>query len=455
MRYIILALAVLIVSCSLAAQVGLNVTVNLDRQPAWGPTGFDHVEYYYLPGIEAYYNVPQEKFIYREGSRWIVGARLPSRYDGYDFYKSYKVVVNDPKPYLSHETYRVRYLSYKDRRDQESIRDSRDSRYFVNRGHPQHDAWVRQHGDNDRGRDYDRDRRDGRDGWDNGRSAGSYGGFRANIYDQPAWGPTGYDYVQYYYFPSIQAYYNVPQRRFIYRRGGRWVVRASLPGRYRNFDFYRSYKVVVNDRKPYLNHDRYRDRYSSWRDRRDQESIRDSRDAKYYVSRDHPEHNNWERRQRDNDRDGRNEYDDDRDRRDDESDRDGGRFEGSNDVSSFNIGEQPAWGPTGYDRADYYYIPDINVYYSVSQREYTYWDGGAWRNGASLPSTFGNFDPYVAYKVVINERDPSQNNNTHRTKYASFRGTRGQPMIRDSRDSKYFVNKDHPEHANWIRERRR
>ena len=27
-----------------------------------------------------------------------------------------------------------------------------------------------------------------------------------------------------------------------------------------------------------------------------------------------------------------------------------------------NIGAQPEWGPVGYDRADYYYMPDIGVY---------------------------------------------------------------------------------------------
>src|SRR5512140_1217738 len=94
MRYLLFVIAALLVSCSVQAQVGVQFNVNLDRQPAWGPTGYDHVEYYYFPSIQAYYNVPQQKFIYREGRRWVVGSRLPSRYAGFDLYHSYKVVVN-------------------------------------------------------------------------------------------------------------------------------------------------------------------------------------------------------------------------------------------------------------------------------------------------------------------------------------------------------------------------
>ncbi len=28
-----------------------------------------------------------------------------------------------------------------------------------------------------------------------------------------------------------------------------------------------------------------------------------------------------------------------------------------------NIGDQPEWGPTGYDHVDYYYLPDYDIYY--------------------------------------------------------------------------------------------
>lgn len=114
-----------------------------------------------------------------------------------------------------------------------------------------------------------------------------------------------------------------------------------------------------------------------------------------------------------------------------------------------NINDQPAWGPEGYDRVDYYYIPDIDSYYSVSEHQYIYRDGSAWRHSATPPYTYSRYDPYHSYKVVINENNPYQNHESHQAKYRTFKGKRDQPMIRDSRDPKYFENKDHPQHDKW------
>ena len=32
-----------------SAQVSVNVSFNVDAQPEWGPAGYDHVNYYYMP----------------------------------------------------------------------------------------------------------------------------------------------------------------------------------------------------------------------------------------------------------------------------------------------------------------------------------------------------------------------------------------------------------------------
>jgi hypothetical protein len=122
--------------------------------------------------------------------------------------------------------------------------------------------------------------------------------------------------------------------------------------------------------------------------------------------------------------------------------------------SGMNISDQPIWGPSGYDRADYYYIPDIDSYYSVSEHQYIYRNGSDWKHGTSLPTRYSGYDPYQSYKVVISEDRPYQNNDRHREKYESFKGVKNQPVIRDSRDPKYFVNKGHPEHENWVKEQR-
>ena len=142
MRYLfVLILGVLFLSTA-EAQVRINLGFNLDRQPAWGPTGYDHVEYYYMPDMDVYYNVPQQRYYYNERGRWISRASLPSRYRGADMYNSYKVVVNEPRAYEHNRAHREQYLQFKGRHDQEVIRDSRDTKYYVNRYHPEHNNWV-------------------------------------------------------------------------------------------------------------------------------------------------------------------------------------------------------------------------------------------------------------------------------------------------------------------------
>jgi hypothetical protein len=144
MRHILVLIVAVFLSNTVAAQIHINLGFNVDRQPVWGPTGYDHVEYYYLPDLEVYYNVPQHRYYYNQRGRWISSSSLPSRYRGYDLYNSYKVVVNEPTPYRNHNMYRDKYASYKGRHDQQPIRDSRDTKYFVNKNHPQHNTWVKQ-----------------------------------------------------------------------------------------------------------------------------------------------------------------------------------------------------------------------------------------------------------------------------------------------------------------------
>lgn len=118
--------------------------------------------------------------------------------------------------------------------------------------------------------------------------------FSINIGVQPLWGPVGYDHVENYYLPEIDAYYNVDSRMYTYIINGRWVNTMSLPRQYRNYDLYRGYKVVMNDSRPYLHYDRDRIKYAPYRGQHDnQEPIRDSRDQKYFENKNHPQHNEW------------------------------------------------------------------------------------------------------------------------------------------------------------------
>jgi len=104
---------------------------------------------------------------------------------------------------------------------------------------------------------------------------------------------------------------------------------------------------------------------------------------------------------------------------------------------SINIGSQPEWGPTGYDHADYYYMPDIDSYYDVNAHQYVYFNNNVWVHSIALPPRYSNYDVYNGYKVVVNERTPWVRNTVYRTRYAKYKGRRDQTIIRDSKEVKY------------------
>ncbi len=108
---------------------------------------------------------------------------------------------------------------------------------------------------------------------------------------------------------------------------------------------------------------------------------------------------------------------------------------------NINIGQQPVWGPVGYNYVNYYYMPDLGVYYDVPRGMFVYFDYGRWNFAPSLPARFGQYDLYHSYKVVINDQNPWLRNNYYRSHYASYRG-QYQPVIIDSHVNRYFVDRD-------------
>lgn len=85
-----------------------------------------------------------------------------------------------------------------------------------------------------------------------------------NIGTPPNWGPVGYDNSRYYYLPDIDVYYDINQSVFISDNNGKWVRAKRLPERYRQYDLYSGYKVVLNDYRgdaPYKYHSKHRAEY--------------------------------------------------------------------------------------------------------------------------------------------------------------------------------------------------
>jgi len=109
-----LKLLVIVMAMFLAgtSQAQVAVNVNVGAPPMWGPVGYSGVQYYYLPDVEAYYDVPSSMFIYQSGGAWIHRSYLPVRYRHYDLYSGYKVVMTDyhgKTPYYHHNDYKRKY----------------------------------------------------------------------------------------------------------------------------------------------------------------------------------------------------------------------------------------------------------------------------------------------------------------------------------------------------------
>ena len=123
------------------ASAQVNVNINIGAQPVWGPVGYDYVEYYYMSGIESYYYVPTRQFIYLTNGRWIFSTALPARYGYYNIYTGYKVVINEPRPYLLFARHKVKYAKYKGYNGRQVIiKNSNNPKYYVVKGHPKHKA---------------------------------------------------------------------------------------------------------------------------------------------------------------------------------------------------------------------------------------------------------------------------------------------------------------------------
>lgn len=154
------------------ASAQVRVSINIGLQPAWGPAGYDYVEYYYLPAMDMYYYVPARQYIYFDRGRWIRTAYVPARYRHVDFYRTYKVVINERDPFRYHDRYRVQYARYRNTYyHQPLLRDSRNDRRWDN--DRRNNAWNNGRGNDHRNNGWNNGRGNDRrnDNWNNNRAA--------------------------------------------------------------------------------------------------------------------------------------------------------------------------------------------------------------------------------------------------------------------------------------------
>ncbi len=108
-------------------------------------------DYYYLPDVDAYYDVTQQCYYYNDGNNWISAAYLPGAYRNYDWRNVRRYEVHEHRPFMRNDFYRSRYNGHEvaewrhnndnhfnggDRYAGHFNRDNdrRDDRHFDNRG---------------------------------------------------------------------------------------------------------------------------------------------------------------------------------------------------------------------------------------------------------------------------------------------------------------------------------
>jgi hypothetical protein len=166
---------ILFASSTIHAQVSVNV--NIGSPPSWGPVGYAEAQYYYLPDVEAYYDVRATQFIYFGGGRWIRSRNLPNQYRNYDLYGGYKVVLNDyrgSRPYNNFRNHKVKYYKGYYGREQRNIgyNNNNNRRVYVSQRQNDNRRYYNNHRDN---RNYKDDRGKGHGkghGGDRGRGHG-------------------------------------------------------------------------------------------------------------------------------------------------------------------------------------------------------------------------------------------------------------------------------------------
>jgi hypothetical protein len=62
----------------------------------------------------------------------------------------------------------------------------------------------------------------------------------------------------------------------------------------------------------------------------------------------------------------------------------------------------PSWAPPYYPGVRYYYLPDIEVYYDLSDREFVYLANGQWLFSPTLPSVYATYDLYNGFIIALN-----------------------------------------------------
>lgn len=87
----------LILSCYLSTAQASDSNLSVISPPK------TEIRYWYFPNIEAYFDLQEKVYLYKDKGEWNEAEELPVNYGGYSLYNKVKVVIDDydgDEPYL-------------------------------------------------------------------------------------------------------------------------------------------------------------------------------------------------------------------------------------------------------------------------------------------------------------------------------------------------------------------
>lgn len=85
-----------------------------------------------------------------------------------------------------------------------------------------------------------------------------------------------------------------------------------------------------------------------------------------------------------------------------------------------NRGGPPVWAPAAPAEVQFYYLPDLEVYYDSPAQRYISFNNGAWIRSANLPNRYRGYDLYQSHPVYLIDykgKKPYAHYKEHKVKY--------------------------------------
>lgn len=137
MKELKFTIAAFILLFTLQSSAQISVSLNIGSRPTWCDHHEEEYDYYYLPEIEAYYDVRSSVYIYLGPRGWIRSVYLPEYCHNYDVNQGYRVAIDyrGNCPYTYFNNHRQRYY-------RENYRNYREEYYRPNYEHRRQYAVV-------------------------------------------------------------------------------------------------------------------------------------------------------------------------------------------------------------------------------------------------------------------------------------------------------------------------